>query len=245
MKARSALFKTKSNKTSEKTDAVVPLITTESNTNRFMFLGTAFYISNSGILLTAKHCLFNKDALFTNLGVIHFLPDNKYILRPIKKITISNEYDIAYLLPETIFNSNNELIGSDALVITNSSPKIGDQLGAYAYPDSKRKENKIDFISSFYLGECKEFHKEGFSLLKSPCYQTSIHIKCGASGGPVFDRNGKVFGVCSTGYDLGTMEEPISFVTPIGPTLDTTLEDGEGVKMTIQELIDRNIITLE
>lgn len=196
--------------------------------------------------MTAKHNLFDKNGnLFENLGVYHFLPDNHYILRTIRKLTYSNDYDIAYLLPEEIKYKGTELVLSPSLILTNSTPEPGDQLGTYGFPNSKMDNMRADFNPKFYKGNCMEFHPHGFSLLKNPCYQTSILIMGGASGGPVFDKNGKVFALCSTGYDLIDGEENISFVTPISPSFSMTIEDGKSEPTTINDLIQRNIIVFK
>jgi len=201
------------------------------------------YVAGSGILITAKHNLFDKKGkLFDNLGVYHFLPDNHYILRPIKRGVYSNEFDIACCLAPDILDREKNLVISPSLILTNELPKEGDQLCMSGYPDSR--VTKIDgaaafnAISEFYLGTCGEFHGEGFGLLKNPCFQTTIKIKSGASGGPGLDKSGHVFAVASTGYDFGNDEEEnISFVTPILPSLITmALEDGERNIFTIPEL---------
>ncbi len=246
MTETSGYFRNSKNETSEHTSAIVPLISEDKKHNKLFFIGTAFYISNLGILITAKHNLFDKnDKLFDNLGVYHFLPANQYILRPIRKLTYSNDYDIAYLLPEEIKYKGTELVLSQSLVLTDSTPEPGEQLGTYGYPNSKMDNYRADFNPKFYKGNCTEFHPNGFSILKSPCYQTTILIKGGASGGPVFDKNGKVFAICSTGYDLIEGEENISFVTPISPSFNMTIEDGTNETTTISNLIERKIIVFE
>lgn len=250
MDAKSAYFTGSESGSSEKTTAIVPLVSENKETGELFFIGTAFYISNAGLLMTAKHNLFyNKDKVFDNLGVFHFLPNNAYILRPIRKLAYANGIDIAYLLPDGILNKEKVSVSSPCLILTNTQPKFDEQLGMYGYPNSRiEKINNIPeahFNSEFYLGKCREYHKEGFSLLRNPCYQTTINIKSGASGGPVFDSKGHVFALSSTGIDLCDGGENISFVTPISPSFGLILEDGAGNKYSIQELIDKKHIPFE
>lgn len=249
MKATSAKFRaTKPGHTDRIIDhsgAIVPLISEDREKSELFFIGTAFYISQTGILLTAKHNLFNRQGeQFNNLGVFHLLPDQKFILRPVLKVAYNSEYDIAYLLPSAIFVDETTILGSDAVVLSDTIPELGDQLGTYAYPNSIMKDAVGEVNPTFYLGDCTEFHPNGFGLLKNPCIQTTIHIKSGASGGPVFDKNGRVFAVCSTGFDLVEGEEPISFVTPIFPTFNFLLEDDSG-RTTVAELINQGVINLK
>lgn len=246
MSAKSAFFTNSKLETSEHTTAVVPLVSEDKQLNKIFLIGTAFYISNSGILITAKHNLFDrKGELFDNLGVYHFLPDNHYILRPVRKLTYSNDYDIAYLLPEQIIHKGTEIVSSNSLVLTDSFPETDDQLATYGYPSSRLDELEAHFIAEFYLGKCREYHPEGAALLKTPCFQTTIHIKSGASGGPVFDKNGRVFAICSTGFEFGDGGENVSFVTPIAPSLNLVLEDELNSRATILELIHKQIINFE
>lgn len=244
MNAKTAYFNNSKFGESDHTSAIVPLISKNKQTGELFFIGTAFYISSSGILMTVKHNLFDKkNNLFENLGVFHFLPNNNYILRPIRKMTYTDNYDIAYLLPDQILDKNNMSINSPSLVLTESTPEINEQLATYGYPNSRMDKVEVHFNAEFFLGNCVEYHSNGFVLLKNPCFQTSILIKSGTSGGPVFDKSGKVFAVCSTGFDLIPGEENISSVTPIKPSFNLILEDGSGNKMSILELIDKKIIS--
>ncbi len=245
MNKKTAYFNSTLQGTSEHTAAIVPLISEDKKLGKLFFIGTAFYISNSGILMTAKHNLFDKEnKLFSNLGVYHFLPDNQCILRPIRTLTFTNEYDIAYLLPEQILNKNKELVSNPTLILSNSEPVIGEQLATYGYPNSRMNVNEFHFNADFFLGNCIQYKSEGSPMLRNPCYQTSIHIKSGSSGGPVFDKEGHVFAICSTGYDLIEGEDNISFITPIQPSFNLILEDGLGNRSTILELIENGIILL-
>jgi V8-like Glu-specific endopeptidase len=250
MEAKGANFKDQYGETINNQTAIVPLISQDPGTGKIFFIGTAFYISGNGLMVTAKHCLYDKDEkIFDNLGVYHFFPDNNYILRPITQVVISNDYDIAYLLPKQILHKGKPFTGT-SLILTESKPEFDDQLGIYGYPLSRIDYNtgnvgKMDFVSQFYLGRCREYHANGFSLLKNPCYQTSIQIMSGASGGPVFDKNGHVFAVCSTGYDLAEEGEDISFVTPISPSFNITIPDGSGNALTIRDLIGKGFIDLQ
>ncbi|WP_298545901.1 serine protease [uncultured Aquimarina sp.] len=250
MKAISAYFNGSISGVSKDSNAIVPLVSEDKKTNKLFFIGTSFYISGNGILLTAKHCIFNKkDEVYDNLGVIHFLPNNQYILRPIRKTTYANEYDVAYLLPEEILDKEKNIVPSPSLILTDRFPELNEQLGTFGYPDTQTipqpESIKMDFISDFYLGKYVEFHKNGIGLLKNSCFQTTIKMKSGSSGGPVFNKNGTVIGICSTGYDVTDGGDDISFATPLLPTFSLSLEDDNGNKKTINELIEEKIISFK
>ena len=60
MKGEGGYFKNKISGNMEHTKAVVPLNSTDKN-GQIFFIGTCFYISIAGILMTAKHNLFKKN----------------------------------------------------------------------------------------------------------------------------------------------------------------------------------------
>jgi len=69
-------------------------------------------------------------------------------------------------------------------------------------------------------------------FFKGTCIQTNMQIKGGASGGPVFNDEGYVIGINSTGFEMTDSEEPISFVTPIQKVFDIEypLNTDEGIR---------------
>ena len=76
---------------------------------------------------------------------------------------------------------------------------------------------------AFYDGEVQEYLPNGRDRVMLPgrCYRTNIFIHAGASGGPVFDPNGYVFGVNSTGFD-GT---DLSYVSRINEIFQLVIDD--------------------
>jgi len=251
MDAKGARFKNQDGKVIEHPDAIVPLISLDSN-SEFYFIGTAFYITSNGLLMTAKHCLYDKDDnLLDNLWVYHFLPDGGYVIREIfmENVFISDDYDIAYLMPTELSDKGGRLLTNSALQITNVGPQIGDQLSTYAYPDSgivyfDSGDSFHMFNANFFLGKCEDYHDKGCGILKNPCYQTSVKIKSGSSGGPVFNKDGAVFAVCSTGLDLIPGESDLSFVTPLAPSFNMTIKDATGKIYSIMDLINMKFINL-
>ena len=114
----------------------------------------------------------------------------------------------------------------------------------YAYPKHANLilpdgTQQINFAPTYYDGHIKGYFPLGRDkvLLPGPCYQTSMAIQAGASGGPVFSPNGLVFGVNSTGYD-GT---DVSFVSRIHEIFAISIDDvvidaGVARKLSIIEL---------
>src|SRR5436190_9376234 len=72
--------------------------------DRPVFLGTAFFISVNGLMLTAKHCLFKNGKLYDRFFIVHFIEDNKFVIQKIHQLRW-NISDIAVILP---FNISDE-----------------------------------------------------------------------------------------------------------------------------------------
>src|SRR6266487_1206531 len=114
---------------------VVSPLFAEDN-NKIVFLGTAFFITVNGLMLTAKHCLFKKDKPYDKLFIIQFLDNNKYVIRQIFQ-SRWNISDIAVLLPFNYSSKSNEkLLLNPKLTLTTKKQNIGEIIGSYAYPNS-------------------------------------------------------------------------------------------------------------
>jgi hypothetical protein len=104
---------------------------------------------------------------------------------------------------------------------------------------------------------CDDFYFEGCitklyrngrdkTLLSGPCYETSMQIYGGSSGGPVFGPSGRVIGVNSTGYD----DFPVSHFVPVSEIVDISIS---GVRISsdmskdlyISEMIERDLIRVQ
>jgi len=111
-------------------------------------------------------------------------------------------------------------------------PATGERLVTYAYP-----ENKIlDFTSTERTPTIKGDYYEGEFLryvddsenpsMPCPYFETTIEIKSGASGGPVFDTRGRVIGVNCRGWDFMDTEhegDNLSYIIPVSQALPITV----------------------
>ena len=97
-------------------------------------------------------------------------------------------------------------------------------------------EYEFTFSGKWATGEIIDFHEEGSPVVRNRCYQTTMLIEHGASGGPVL-KNDLVIGINSSGMEVMENEIPISFVTPIDLILDLSVPNGKGT-ITIKELVE-------
>lgn len=202
---------------------------------RMHLLGTGFFITTTGLFVTARHVLmdtFDSEGLQRYpIGIVQFLPEGVYIQRPILRCASHRTADVAVGVAAPMNrDQDGKPLTNPVLTLTLVRPNLDARVVTYAYPKHANRildsAQIINFTPTWYDGNVKEYYPAGRDrvLLPAPCYRTSILIHGGASGGPVFSRSGCVFGVNSTGVD-GT---DISFVSRIDEIFSLTIE---GVSM--------------
>jgi len=225
--------------------AIFPIIK-ETDPEHWEIIGTGFYITANGIVATARHVLAdvideNKKKQKHAIFLAHFYEKNKFLIRPIVKAILSNEADVALGLPAEFKNDETgELLRSKVLTLTTEIAKTGDRLATFAYPKSYTKQKEIHCWPDYYEGTVTEYYPNGHILLKEACYQTSINILPGASGGPVFSPDGHVIGINSAGFNG---QPDISHVSCISSLLKLSIPVN-GRNCTISDLSNMGYVSL-
>jgi Trypsin-like peptidase domain len=212
--------------------SIFPIVRYDSK-DRVHLLGTGFFTTTNGLFVTARHVL---TAPFDSagrqrypIGIIQFLrePDGIYLQRPILRCALHPTADVAVGVAAPMNNREGRPVTNPVLTLSLEPPGVGMRVITFAYPKHANVVveggQSIHFTPTWYDGDIKEYFPTGRDrvLLPEPCYRTSIVIHGGASGGPVFSRSGRVFGVNSTGID-GT---DISFVSRIDEIFALTVDD--------------------
>src|SRR5438552_10024489 len=166
-------------------------------------LGTGFFISTTGLFVTARHVLMDtfdsKGRERYAIGMMQFLPDNIYIQRPILRCAAHPVADVAVGVAAPMNDPSGKPLTNPVLTLNLVPPDLNSRVVTFAYPKhSNRITNNvqpIDVRPTFYDGDITEYFPAGRDrvLLPAPCYRTSMIIHGGASGGPVFSRSGGVF----------------------------------------------------
>ncbi len=218
-------------------------------------IGTGFFISDNGIFLTAKHVLMdvidNEGNQTSPIALIQFL-GGQYLIRPILRCTSHEIADISVgIAAPMIQNSTGEPLKNKILRLTPTVSEAGSRVCTYAYPKSvfnRAEIQELHFFPEFFDGVTQDNYPKGRDsvLMPGPCFQTSLYIHGGASGGPVFDDSGKVCGVNSTGFD----DDCLSFVTPVYTIENLLLVDVKTPNNTtgqvrVRELIENEFISYE
>lgn len=221
-------------------------------------IGTGFFICNIGVFVTAKHVLM--DVLDDDGNQVHpiagiqFFGDNKYIIRPVLRCTSNTESDISVgVLAPANHKVTGQPLKNPVLVLTTKPPYIGSDIATFAYPESKLSNlqesiQRLQFQTNAYSGKLEEYHPEGRDsvLLPFPCYRGSMHILSGASGGPVWNEQRRVFGVICTGFD-GTDIGYFARIDEIIPLWvnDVNLDGVTIEKVSVKELVNRKQIVFK
>jgi hypothetical protein len=213
-------------------EGVVPIVH-EIGPGRLLVVGTGFYVSRYGLFVTAGHvvhALVNDGSREMDVAyVLHLADDGRQChLRRILRAYVSNEIDVAVAQADNYAASVPEgpLCNLRAPISTGTPPK-GTELVTYAYPDNavldftdgSTPQIKADFYDGHMLEVIEDPRATPF--MPYPHYRTSIELRSGASGGPVF-HDGRVVGVNCRGWDFRGGEhegDNLSHVVPAAALL--------------------------
>lgn len=217
-------------------DGIVPILK-EVGEKNLRVIGTGFFITRYGLFLSAKHVLeeiadYKNKKIFPSF-ICQLVGKDFICLRPIRQITLHNFVDLGVGQADNFIEKfpNNPIMNLRG-VLTTDVPSSGDRLITYAYPENSTLDFKDscqipiikgDYFSGNFL---KKVDKNHHPLIPYSHYETTIDIKSGASGGPVFDVYGRIIGVNCRGWDFRDSEyenNPLSSVIPINACLDIVL----------------------
>lgn len=244
------MFKNENGTIIEHERVIFPLIFNDLAKEDFNCIGTAFFVNALGWFITAKHVLYNnKGDIFKTVYGVQTLSNGKQVARAIKQLSIHPFADIALgTLSDDAYDGNAKPIIHElapTLELSLAMLSIQDEISSFNFPKSKKTYEEhlvhFNFTGLWTIGKIEDYLPEGSPLVRNACYQTSMHIDTGASGGPVF-KGDQVVGVNSSGYELATGESPLSFITPIDFILDLNLEDDNGLLVSMNTLVKKNFI---
>jgi hypothetical protein len=204
----------------------------------YQVTGSGFYVARYGLLLTAKHVvdeITTHDAenrptvawIWKSDGTLNFRPlltcsfDNR-APRDAADIAICQAVDSAQPGAIRVAQTN------ERIALVTRLPEPDTRIATYAYPDNHRldfrgpKQRTVRMFADAFEGKVLDIVGPNERFLRYMHVETSIQIRGGASGGPVFGADGHAFAVNCRGWDLGADEavDPLSSVVPISLILD-------------------------
>lgn len=234
-------------------------------------VGTGFYLTRYGMFITAKHVIDNLvDWKKKKIGVgfaCHYPNETEVHLRRIIFATLLDNFDLAICQADNYM----EKVPEKPLMnmrpgLSTKIPSPGESLVTFAYPENKildfnQKENIPTIKGDFYEGKLLRYVLESENpAIPYPHFETSIKLKSGSSGGPVF-CGGKIIGVNCRGWDFQEDNENgnLSYIVPVSHLVSVEVElkqlpnpswernqiKIEKEKYSIKELADYGHIILE
>jgi hypothetical protein len=258
-----AQFTTGDGQNTQGQEVIIPICTADDH-NGIKCIGTGFFIAPYGIFATAAHVFTAFLDENGNLPVkadgspavglmtFQFVPPNTIIRRIINKISFHKGDDVAVGAVQHLINKNtSEPFRNRILPMTTSVPQVDERIATWAYPNSVAtydgNNGSLLIVPKVYEGEIENEHPNGQGgMLPGRCYQTDLGIEGGASGGPVFNDNGQVFAINSTGID-GTDLAYVSHIQSIGGLPLANVQTPDGIvheNITIKELINKGSINV-
>lgn len=214
----------------------------------FQLIGTGFWITSQGHLITAWHVIednIGKDGVDQGpILAIQTLLDRTIVFRSLKQSIRHKTFDLA--LSETAPESTAP--PTIPHVMTLEDPAVGARIHTHSFLDPRQdfSNEKVGGVSTF------TYHGEGFIperdlhfnfdymarvgvgkvverfpagrdsvMLPFPCFQSNMPIYGANSGGPVFDEKGRVCGINCTSYEGAD----ISFHVSLEGVLKLTARD--------------------
>lgn len=238
------MFKNSLGRETYQEEPIFPLVSYDPDTGIWKCVGTGFFIQGCGGFVTAKHVFFdNKGNHLPTLYAVQTTLKMERHIRTLNHFVVHPEADIAvgFLGSRRLkggVNMTPEIATS--FILNFDKLNIGDSVRTYAFPLTEKKDLddgqvEFTFAGKWAAGTVVDFHEEGSPIVKNRCYQTTMTIEHGASGGPVL-KNNLVVGINSSGMNLPEGEVPVSFITPIDLILDLSVPNDDK-QISIKELV--------
>lgn len=214
---------TKSDGSSVDPGAAVTPIFLSLEPGLFKVIGTGFYVTRYGLLITAKHVvedLIDSSGTNLRLGYVWHFPDKNTVhFRRIVSIAFdkrapTHSPDIAMCQADNHLNEElRTALMNERIALTTAVPEEGEPVATYAYPnnavvDCRPPEKRGRIFADFFEGRfIARLNSSDRPYIRYPHYETSMEIQHGSSGGPVFSAEGHAFAVNCRGWNFKGAEQ--------------------------------------
>lgn len=221
---------------------IVPILH-ETGHKTFRVVGTGFYITRYGLVATARHVVeellaVGGTTLSTAYVLHHAEQGNKVCLRQIRRAFALNTGDVAVVQADNYLEEHPTSPLKNRCGFISIAPlSPGEPLTTYGYPENATLDFNLgtpqlikgDYFQGYFsrlAGEAEH------PFLRFPHFESTVEIRSGASGGPVFNSRGSIVAINCSGWDFrgGPFDgDNLSYLIPIAYVLnlevDTTMVD--------------------
>lgn len=204
---------------------VIPILK-EIDKQRLLVVGTGFYVTRYGLFATARHVLEDlADAELSNLGVGYVLEHREKGKLAIRRIVCASLCKVADIALGQAYNGTEDSAGPSNRRgrLALPCPEDGERLITYAYPenevlDFRAREKPPALKGDYFEGAFeRQVLPSEHPFLPYPHYETSIAIRSGASGCPVFNSIGRIVAIACRGWDFRGAEHEGSELSAVIP----------------------------
>jgi hypothetical protein len=236
--------------------SIVAMFEIDPDDGKWTATGTGFFVAKD-ILITARHVFEHKFSLKRSYAWDGSDPDAKEAAQVFRHVIVQQSADGTHEIRQVIRSVMSaradicmvkvepaKVAGQPCLPLTGKLPQVGDTVFTYAFPESTivedGKKREVWLNGGFYRGIVHEVSLSGIGTMTPwQNFRVDFHIHGGASGGPVFNRSGRIVGINCTSFDGQT---DLSFVTSISSDRELGFDDQDDLKkgnvhLTINELI--------
>lgn len=191
---------------------VVPILK-QVGDHQLKVVGTGFFLTRYGLFATARHVLddladYDAKTMATSF-VLQDDPSGALLLRRIVGISVSNTADVGVGQAENGVGGPGDL-GPPNLrgPLSLVRPTVGEALKSYAYPENALLDfNDLDnpptlrgdYVDGKFLSQIDSASRP---FIPYAHYETSLEIRSGASGCPIFNSTGRIVGIACRGWDF-------------------------------------------
>jgi len=180
-------------------EGCVPILR-EREPGKLVVVGTGFYISRYGLFMSANHVLetlINESGTVLGVGyVCHPGIGDVVHLRRIRRVSFLQPQDLAVGQADNYVERfpENPLYNM-RVSLTTELPLPDDSVITYAYPENEildfTKTDTVPVIAGNYFGGkfLRSVDKSEHPFMPYPYFETTIRLRGGASGGPVYEFN--------------------------------------------------------
>jgi len=205
-------------------------------------LGTGFFVADGGVLATVAH-LFTQLEGFTSLFAVQRLDERQLVWHPLGQPSVDHHHDVAVVRVRK--ESRDEGLNHPVLSIMSLEPEINEISGAFGFPrtsiavDDEEGTTTTTFNLTYAAGRVLDLVASPVPFIPGGAYITNFALDSGGSGGPVFNSNGFVTAIYSTGVVDRREEDggPSSSVVAIRHVFNLLLPDETGGHQEVGTLI--------